>query len=204
MHDKKQELPVSRLQPLALEDLGELQPAFAVFKNRMGFIANSGLIMARRPAILHALAGVSKAILEDGAVSLALKNCICQVASWATGCRYCQAHFANNVVRSGVADEKLENLWDYERSLLFSDAERAALRFAAVASAVPNGVTDEVFDELKAHWDDGQIVEILATCCYVGFLNRWNDSLATTLEDIPAAAGEKHLQSTSWSAGKHG
>jgi uncharacterized peroxidase-related enzyme len=195
---------MSRLQPLALEDLGELQPTFAVFKNRMGFVANSGLIMARRPEILQALGALSKTILEDGAVTLALKNCICQVASWATGCLYCQAHFANNVVRSGVDDEKLENLWDYERSALFSDAERAAFRFAQLASQVPNGVTDEAFAELSQHWDDGQIVEILSTVCYVGYLNRWNDSLATTLEDIPAAAGEKHLQSTNWSAGKHG
>ena len=195
---------MSRLQPLALEDLGELQPSFAVFKNRMGFIANSGLIMARRPAIVEALAGLSKTILEDGAVSLALKNCICQVASWTTGCLYCQAHFANNVARSGIAAEKLENLWDFERSPLFDDAERAALRFAMLASEVPNGVTDETFDELKAHWDDGQIVEILATVCYVGFLNRWNDSLATTLEDLPTEVAEQHLHGTNWHAGKHG
>jgi alkylhydroperoxidase family enzyme len=195
---------MSRLEPLALEELGDLQPAFSVFKNRMGFIANSGLIMARRPEIVQALATLSKSILEDGAVSLALKNCICQVASWATGCLYCQAHFANNVVRSGTSDEKLENLWDFERSPLFDEAERTALRFAMLASQVPNGVTDEAFDALRQHWDDGQIVEILATVCYVGFLNRWNDSLATTLEEIPSAAGEKHLGATKWSAGKHG
>lgn len=195
---------MSRLQPLALQELGELQATFSIFHNRMGFIANSGLIMARRPEILQALGALSKAILEEGAVSLALKNCICQVASWATGCLYCQAHFANNVKRSGIPDDKLENLWNFEQSDLFSDAERAALRFAMLGSQVPNGITDEVFDELKAHWDDGQIVEILATLCYVGFLNRWNDSLATTLEDIPASAGEKYLQATNWERGKHG
>jgi uncharacterized peroxidase-related enzyme len=194
---------MSRLEPLALEDLGALQPAFSVFRNRMGFIANSGLIMARRPEIVMALASLSKAILEGGEVSLALKNCICQIASWTTGCLYCQAHFANNVTRSGVPDEKLEALWDYERSPLFSEAERAALRFAQLASQVPNAVTDADFATLQAHWDDGQIVEILATVCYVGFLNRWNDSLATTLEEIPTKAAEAHLKSTSWRAGKH-
>lgn len=194
---------MSRLKPLSLDELGELTPAFEVFKNRMGFIANSGLIMARRPQILKDLAALSKTIMEAGAVPLALKNCICQVASWATGCLYCQAHFANNVVRSGVPDEKLENLWNFERSELFSDAERAALSFAMTASQVPNGVTDEIFDELKKHWDDGEIVEILATVCYVGFLNRWNDSLATTLEDIPTRAAEDHLKGANWSPGKH-
>lgn len=195
---------MSRLNPLAREELGELEGVFQIFKNRMGFVANSGLIMARRPAILKALGDLSKAVLEGGAVPLALKNCICQVASWATGCLYCQAHFANNVIRSGIEPEKLENLWNFERSELFSFAERAALRFAMAASQVPNAVTDEDFDELKKHWDDGQIVEILSTVCYVGYLNRWNDSLATTLEDIPSEAGAKYLTGTKWQAGKHG
>jgi alkylhydroperoxidase family enzyme len=195
---------MSRLQPLPREQLGELESAFQTFKNRMGFVANSGLIMARRPPILRALADLGRAVMENGEVTLGLKSCICQIASWATGCLYCQAHFANNALRSGIADEKLENLWNFERSPLFTDAERAALRFALAASQVPNGVTDEHFVELKRYWDDGQIVEILATICYVGFLNRWNDSLATTLEDIPSQAAQAHLGATNWRPGKHG
>ena len=71
------------------------------------------------------------------------------------------------------------------------------------ASQVPNAVTDEHFNSLKNYFDDGQIVEILATVCYVGFLNRWNDSLATTLESRPAKIAQKHLKGTGWEAGKH-
>jgi uncharacterized peroxidase-related enzyme len=195
---------MSRLQPLPREQLGELESTFQTFKNRMGFVANSGLIMARRPPILRALADLGRAVLENGEVPLGLKSCICQVASWATGCLYCQAHFANNVLNAGEAGEKLENLWNFERSALFSDAERVVLRFAMAASQVPNAVTDEHFADLQKFWDDGQIVEILATVCYVGFLNRWNDSLATPLEDRPAAVAREHLQGSHWEAGKHG
>lgn len=194
---------MSRLQPLPREQLGELESAFQTFKNRMGFVANSGLIMARRPPILRALGDLGRAVMENGEVSLGLKSCISQLASWATGCLYCQAHFANNALRSGIVDEKVENLWNFERSPLFSDAERVALRFALAASQVPNGVADEHFADLKRHWDDGQIVEILATVCYVGFLNRWNDSLATTLEEIPTNAAQAHLGATNWQPGKH-
>jgi uncharacterized peroxidase-related enzyme len=194
---------MSRLQPLPREQLGELESAFQTFQNRMGFVANSGLIMARRPRIVKALAELARAVMENGEVSLGLKSCISQVASWATGCLYCQAHFANNALRSGIPGEKLESLWDFDRSPLFSDAERAALRFGVAAAQMPNGVTDEHFAELKRHWSDGQIVEILATACYVGFLNRWNDSLATTLEEIPTQAAQAHLHTTHWHPGKH-
>jgi len=197
---------MNRLEPLPLDSLNELQDTFNSFKERMGFIANSGLIMARRPKILNALGKLAVAVFdkEESTVPYSLKSCMGQIASLTTGCLYCQAHFANNTLISGVDEEKLENLWDFERSELFSDEERSALRFAMAASQIPNGVTDEHFDDLKRHWDDGQIVEILATVCYVAFLNRWNDSLATTLEDRPAKVGQEHLKGTSWEAGKHG
>jgi len=197
---------MNRLEPLPQDSLNELQDTFNSFKERMGFIANSGLIMARRPKILNALGKLAVAVFdkEESTVPYSLKSCMGQIASLTTGCLYCQAHFANNTLISGVDEEKLENLWDFERSELFSDEERSALRFAMAASQIPNGVTDEHFDDLKGHWDDGQIVEILATVCYVAFLNRWNDSLATTLEDRPAKVGQEHLKGTSWEAGKHG
>ena len=197
---------MSRMQPLPPDAVPELEPAFRTFEERMGFRANSGLIMARRPEIVKGLAQLALAVYgrDAGTVPFALKSCICQVASWATGCLYCQAHFANNVLNAGVEPEKLEELWNFEHSPLFSEAERAALRFTLAASQVPNAVTDQHFEELRRHWDEGQIVEILATACYTAFLNRWNDSLATTLEDRPARVAAEHLKGTQWTAGKHG
>ena len=116
---------MSRLEPLQLETLGQLQDTFNSFKERMGFIANSGLIMARRPKIMKALGELAVAVYdrEESTVPYGLKNCMCQIASWTTGCLYCQAHFANNILNAGVDEEKLENLWDFERSELFSEAK---------------------------------------------------------------------------------
>ena len=194
---------MSRLSPLPQSELSELEASFQTFRNRMGFVANSGLIMARRPAVLESLAKLAQAVLENGQVSLAVKCCVAQISSCPSGCLYCQAHFANNMLRNSISAEKLENLWNFDRSELFSDAERVALRFAVAASQLPNSVTDEHFAELRRFWDEGQIVEILATVCYTGFLNRWNDSLATTLEEIPKQAAEAHLRGSAWRSGKH-
>lgn len=196
---------MNRLEPLPLDSLAELQVTFNSFKERMGFIANSGLIMARRPKILDALGQLAVAVFdkEESTVPYSLKSCMGQIASLTTGCLYCQAHFANNTLVSGVDAEKLKNLWSFEHSDLFSEEERSALRFAIAASQIPNGVTDEHFESLKKHWDDGQIVEMLGTLCYVAFLNRWNDSLATTLEKHPAEVAKEHLTGTGWEAGKH-
>ena len=52
---------------------------------------------------------------------------------------------------------------------------------------MPGAVTDEDFEALRAHYDEKAIVEIVAIISVFGFLNRWNSTLSTDLEDIPAA-----------------
>jgi alkylhydroperoxidase family enzyme len=113
------------------------------------------------------------------------------------------AHTVLGAANFCVSDEKLAALWEYRSSPLYPERERAALDFALAAAGVPNGVTDEMFAELRRHWNDTQVVEILAVIAVFGFLNRWNDTLATPLEDEPIHVGEKHLAPHGWSAEKH-
>jgi len=98
---------------------------------------------------------------------------------------------------------KLEAVWEYRTSPLYSEAERVALDFALAAAAQPNDVTDAHFDAMKQHWSEGQIVEILAVVAMFGFMNRWNDSLATPLEEEPLEVGAAHLAQSGWTPGKH-
>ncbi len=81
--------------------------------------------------------------------------------------------------------------------------EKAALDFAFAAAEVPNGVTEEHANNLRKFWTDDDIVEIMGVIALFGFLNRWNDSMGSALEDLPIQAGEKYSQDTGWSIGKH-
>jgi alkylhydroperoxidase family enzyme len=102
-----------------------------------------------------------------------------------------------------VKDEKLEAVWEFRTSPLFGAAERAALEVALAGAAQPNAVSDDHFTELKKHWSEAQIVEIVAVISLFGFMNRWNDTMATPLEAEPLEVGEKHLARQGWAAGKH-
>ncbi|MBX9842171.1 MAG: carboxymuconolactone decarboxylase family protein [Xanthobacteraceae bacterium] len=170
----------------------------------MGFIPNSVLIMQRVPQMVDAFTKMTVAIWNpQGKVDLKLKRLISHVASRSAGCRYCMAHTADGAARQGVEQRKLDAVWDYRTSPLFNDAERAALDVAVAAGCVPNAVTDEMFMDLRRHWNDEQVVEIVGVIAMFGFLNRWNDTFATPLEDEPLEYGEKHLASQGWDAGKH-
>jgi alkylhydroperoxidase family enzyme len=113
------------------------------------------------------------------------------------------AHSAGASLRLGIPQEKFDAVWEYRGSPLFTEAERVAIEFTVAASAQPNDVTDELFGKMKRHWTEGQIVEITGVIALFGFLNRWNDTMATPLEEGPARIGEKHLAQRGWSAGKH-
>lgn len=113
------------------------------------------------------------------------------------------AHTAGGSLRFGVDEKKLAAVWEYRTSPLYSEAERVALDFAIGAASQPNAVDDALFEKMKRHWTEGQIVEIAATVALFGFLNRWNDTMATPLEEEPIEVGEKFLASHGWSVGRH-
>jgi uncharacterized peroxidase-related enzyme len=196
--------PTPRLAPLPKEHTPELKEQFEAAQKRMGFVPNSVLIMQRSPKMMKGFTQLSAAIWDpQGTVDLKLKRLISHVASRSAGCRYCMAHTAEGAAKLGVEQQKLDAVWEYQTSPLFNAAERAALDVALAAGSVPNDVTDEMFIELRKHWNDEQVVEIVGVIAMFGFLNRWNDTFATPLEDVPLKFGEKHLSAQGWEPGKH-
>jgi uncharacterized peroxidase-related enzyme len=193
-----------RLDPLAPDHTPELKPYFDFFLTTLGFAPNSVLTMQRKPKLVQAFAQLNAAVMDPaGKVDLGFRRLIGNLASKAAGCLYCQAHTVLGAKNFGVDEARLAALWDFRTSPLFSKKERVALEFALAAAAQPNAVTDELFVELRRYWSEEEIVEILGVVAMFGFLNRWNDSMATPLEPVAAALGEKILGARGWTPGKH-
>ncbi|MGH6728008.1 MAG: carboxymuconolactone decarboxylase family protein [Pseudolabrys sp.] len=193
------------VDPLPEDHAPELVDLIQFFRGPLGTVPNSVLTMQRRPQIARAFTELNKAVMENhGRVTAEQKRLIGYIASQAAGCRYCQAHTILAAERFGSSPERMAAIWDYAASPLFTPAEKAAFDFALAAASVPNAVTPEISAALKAHWTDDEIVEILGVVALFGYLNRWNDSMATTLEPIGVAAGERRLRPAGWTAGKHG
>jgi alkylhydroperoxidase family enzyme len=83
--------------------------------------------------------------------------------------------FSAHASHAGVDTEKIAHAFEYETHPAFSDAERAALRLARHA----------------------------ALGALFGFLDRWNDTMSTQLEDVPRTFAEQHLAAGGWEVGKH-
>jgi uncharacterized peroxidase-related enzyme len=192
-----------RLHPLPIDATPELKSHFDFFLGTLGFTPNSVLTMQRRPKLVQAFAQLNAAVMDpQGEVDVGLKRLIGHVASKAAGCLYCQAHTLLGASNFGVSEEKLAAVWTYASSDLYTPAERAALDFALAAAAQPNAMSDELFAATRVHWSEAQVVEILGVVAMFGFLNRWNDTLATPLEAKPHEVARIAL-GAQWQAGKH-
>ena len=198
---------MAHLEPLA-ETHPRLVDDFKTFERILGFVPNSLLTMQRCPEIVEGFSALTRSIMHcngdsSSQVDLGLLRLAAHVSSRSAGCRYCEAHSLVAAQIHGISEEKVNAIWDYKSSPLYSDAERAALDFATAAGLVPNAVNSEIMDNLKSHWTDEQIVRILAAVSLYGFLNRWNSSMATTLESAPRELADRALRPRGWDEGKH-
>jgi uncharacterized peroxidase-related enzyme len=195
---------VTRIRPVPRGDVEDvLKDALERQQRLLGLVPESLLTMAHRPRMAALFAELASECLEPGSLDRGLKQLVAYVASATTGCRYCQAHTAQSAEMVGVDEAKLDAAFEFDTSALFSDAERIALRLARDAALVPNNVTDEHFDELKRYYSEEQIAEIVGVIALFGWLNRWNDTMATTLESSPLGWASEHLPADVWEPGKH-
>ncbi len=194
---------MAHVEPLQREDLAEHEDGFKMVEALMGFVPNSMYTMARVPGLLPAFQGLGAAVLGDPIIPRPLAQMVAMMASVGSGCRYCQAHTGATAERMGVPADKLEAIWHFETSDLFTDAERAALRIAFHSGQVPNAATPQDFDEARQHFSEDEITAIVAVCAFFGYLNRWNDTMATTLEEEPRHFGETVIASNGWTGDRH-
>lgn len=177
---------MSRLEPLSPAELSqELQTTILAGDDIMGFASNDSLIMARKPEMLNSMLSLVQALYKPGALPTEIKKLAALMTSSASGCQYCEAHTTHGALSHGVNPQKIEYIWEYQTHDLFTDAERIALDVARSAALVPNAVTDELFEQLRAHYNNEQIVELVGIISLFGFLNRWNSTFKTDVEATP-------------------
>ncbi len=125
------------------------------------------------------------------------------VSSQASGCRHCQAHGSYALNGLGIDLVKIRALWGYDTSDLFDERERAALDFALAAGASPSEVNADHHAALRQHFSDEEARTLLGVVALGGFMNRYNDSLATVTDAESADWAAVHLGPLGWDIGRH-
>ena len=169
-----------------------------------GYSDRQNLEFFQWPELKERFVALSELVMAaENNISRQLRGELFTMASLAAGCQHCQAHGGFTLNLLGVEPERIRDIWSFERSDRFSEAEKAALRLARDGAGVPNMVGPEHFVELRQHWSDREIVEMLAAISLAGWYNRWNGSIATVTDKESVDWARDNLGEVGWELGKH-
>jgi 4-carboxymuconolactone decarboxylase len=132
---------------------------------------------AYAPGLLASYGALEQATAELNRIDKRL-NVLAQLkAATLTQCEYC-IDFGSLVSRRwGLSDEELLALPFYRTSALFSDVEKLVLDYAVGMSRTPVEVSDELFAELRTHFNDAQLVELTHVIALENMRGRFNLAL---------------------------
>ncbi len=162
-------------------DRNEVTPDIAalfdkVFAQR-GNVPNMFRVMAHRPEIFATMQAHFAAVLNTGTVSTRLKELIIVRTSQINETPYCLASHTILAKGLGWSDDQLAHLAEWPQREDFTPAEKAALRLAETVTRDAHAVTDEMFAELRGHYSEGEIVELLCAIGLFNYFNRFNNAL---------------------------
>lgn len=155
------------------------------------------------PELSNAFFPLARLCLGAGRISSQTKLEAFTLLSLQSGCRHCQAHGGYGLHLDGVALGRIQALWTFEQSALFSDKDKAVFRFAIAAGTSPGAVEPDHYAQLRCHFADEDIRELLAVVAISGFLNRYSDAVAVVTDQESVDWAEVALAPVGWAIGKH-
>jgi AhpD family alkylhydroperoxidase len=103
-------------------------------------------------------------------------------ASQINGCAFCLDMHSIDARAGGETEQRLYALNAWAETPFFSDRERAALAWTEAATNVSQThVPDEVFEEVKKHFNEKEIVDLTLA---IAMINLWN-RVAISLRSVP-------------------
>jgi AhpD family alkylhydroperoxidase len=92
-------------------------------------------------------------------------------------CHYCVAHHTQPLVTEGIASETIALLPEHENNPGLDAADKLVVEYAVAVTENASRIPDRLFDRLREHFSEAQIVELTMRIALAGFFNRFNDAL---------------------------
>ena len=191
-------MDIAYIETKQREDFPEFKDLFDLVESFMGYLPNAYLLMADKPDLMQAFAKMSASVFSADVLDIPSKQLIALASSLSAGCKYCQSHTSHGAERAGVPNEKIAEILNYQTSKYYEAKEVALLDLAFASGEVPNKATKAHFEKLREFYSKEQILEVVAVISFFGFLNRWNDTFGTEIEEIPANYLTEELRPKNW------
>ena len=159
----------------------EAKPVLRSFYEARGNYPNMFRTLSIRPAIMRTAAEHMAAVTGPGTVPQALKELCIVLVSTLNSTPYCLASHSALARKHGVDGSIIESIRDYKSDPRLGAAEKAALAVAESITRDPTHLPEPLWNDLRSHFDDGQIVEIVCSIGLFNYFNRVNNLLEMEL-----------------------
>ncbi len=139
-------------------------------------------VMANRPPVLQHTFGLLLDLKAEGVLPARYLELALVTVSKLNECTFCVSNHTPRLNASGISQTAAENILDYDQIDEFDAADKLVIEYALAVTNDFHRVRDQVFDRLRAHFDDAQIVELTWRIALCGAFNRFNDVLQTEID----------------------
>ncbi len=173
----------------------ELPPAIADvyerFADSYGPFRNQCAVFAHVPAALDHLMSLLMELKAQGNVRRRYIEIAIVVTSQLNKCEYCVTHHRPMLEVEGLSHEGIDRLLAYEDHPELDEVDRLVVEYTSLVTTNAGRIRDNVFERLRRHFSEAQIVELTLRIALCGFFNRFNDALQIDEEaEALAIAGE--------------
>ena len=173
---------MARVRDIDINEVpADVRPIYDRFSKEYGPFLNQVKVFAHRPPALKHIMGLLLDLADENLLSKRHLEIALVVVSQLNKCNYCVAHHTPRLVEQGLSATTVANILDKDCEGL-DDIDRLVRDFAVEVTLRSTTLRDDIFDRLKQHFTEEQIVELTLRIGLCGFFNRFNETLQIGME----------------------
>ncbi len=168
-------------------DLADIYERFAA---GYGPFRNQVAVIAHVPAALRHLMSMLMELREAKTLPKRYLELAIVAVSKLNECEYCVTHHKPFLVPEGISSDGVDRVLDYADHPEFDAVDKLVVEYTIGAWTHPNRLQNAVFERLRAHFTEAQIVELTLRITLCGFFNKFNDAMG--IEEEAEATAVAH------------
>lgn len=174
---------MARVRDVEIHEVPEdVQPVYERFATEYGPFLNQVKVFAHRPPVLKHIMGLLLELKDEANLPKRYLEIALVVVSRLNECTYCVAHHSPRLVEQGLAAETVEHILEPDCPGM-DEVDRLVRDYAVQVTQNANRMRDGIFEDLRRHFSEEQIVELTVRTALCGFFNRVNDAMQIGMEE---------------------
>jgi uncharacterized peroxidase-related enzyme len=178
---------MARVRSIPSSELpADLAAIYVQFAGAYGPFANQAAVFAHVPAALRHLMSMLMELRAAATLPKRYLELAIVVVSKLNECDYCVAHHKPFLAVEGISPAGIDTVMDWREHPELTEVDRLVVEYTIAAWTNPHRLRDALFDRLREHFSEAQIVELTLRLTLCGFFNKFNDAMA--IEEEPELA----------------